>query len=398
MITWLGLPWTTLVALGLLPVAAASGWWWSRRSLRQVRTRRYSSFSTDYFRGLNYLINEQTDKAIEVFIRMLEDDPETVETHLALGSLFRRRGETSKAIQIHQNLIARTGLESRQRMEALYELGRDYLQAGLLDRAERPFRELIDVAPQHAPSRSSLAEIYEQEKDWDKAIEAVRGLSDDQLLPRGKVIAQYFCEKAQAAMKQGDRASAREFLRNALAEDRKCARASQMFGDLEREAGNCAEAVSWYRHIEEQDKDFLPEVVEPMLDCLRRITSTTEVQELLHRLLRQHPRNSILLALVEEVRRDVGEQAAEELLMDELQRKPSVLGLERLIDLKLSHIDDPQTRGWMLGLKTLSRQLLEDRPRYQCGNCGFQARHVHWQCPGCKEWNTVRPLIGVAGE
>jgi lipopolysaccharide biosynthesis regulator YciM len=398
MAEWFGLPWTTLTALALLPVAAASGWWWSRRGMRRSTDLRCSTFSTDYFRGLNYLINEQTDKAIEVFIRMLEDDPETVETHLALGSLFRRRGETSKAIQIHQNLIARTGLESRQRVEALYELGRDYLQAGLLDRAERPFRELVDLQPQHAPSRSSLAEIYEQEKDWDKAIEAVRGLGDDQLLPRGKVIAQYFCEKAQGAHQQGDRASAREFLRNALDEDDRCVRASQMYGDLEREAGNCAEAVSWYRHVEEQDKDFLPEVVEPMLDCLRRIASTTEVQEQLRRLLRQHPRNSILLALVEEVRRDVGEQAAEELLMEELQRKPSVLGLERLIDLKLSHIDDPQTRGWMLGLKTLSRQLLEDRPRYQCGNCGFQARHVHWQCPGCKEWNTVRPLIGVAGE
>lgn len=398
MVKFIGLPWTTVFALALLPLAAASGWWWSRRSGRRNIDLRCSSFSTDYFRGLNYLINEQTDKAIEVFIRMLEDDPETVETHLALGSLFRRRGETSKAIQIHQNLIARTGLEARQRVEALYELGRDYLQAGLLDRAERPFRELIELQPKHAASRSSLAEIYEQEKDWDRAIEAVRGLRDDQILPRRAIVAQYFCEKAESARSQGDLASARAFLRNALDEDKNCVRASELFGDIEREAGNCAEAVSWYQQIEQQDQDFLPEVVEPMLECLRRIASTAEVQDQLRRLLRQHPRNSILLALVEEVQRDAGEQAAEELLMDELQRKPSVLGLERLIDLKLSHIDDAQTRGWMLGLKSLSRQLLEDRPRYQCNHCGFQARHVHWQCPGCKEWNSVRPLLGVAGE
>jgi len=161
----------------LLPVAAASGWWVARHTELVSQARKKSSLTSDYFKGLNYLVNEQPDKAIEVFIRVVEVDSETIETHLALGSLFRRRGEVDRAIRIHQNLIARPSLNREQRTQALLELGQDYMNAGLLDRAESLFLELVELDAHTVRALQLLADIYEQEKDWQACLDIVEQLS-----------------------------------------------------------------------------------------------------------------------------------------------------------------------------------------------------------------------------
>ena len=187
----------------LLPLAAASGWLAARRGVRGTKAQLMPELSSDYFQGLNYLLNEQPDKAIEVFVRMLEVNSDTVETHLALGNLFRRRGEVDRAIHIHQNLIARPTLKPEQRTQALMELGQDYMRAGLLDRAESLFEELVQVDAHTAAALQQLLVIYQQEKDWDRAIQTARRLGVVSGRNMAPVIAQYYCELAARIVGQG---------------------------------------------------------------------------------------------------------------------------------------------------------------------------------------------------
>ena len=164
----------------LLPLAALSGWYAAMASARD-RTSGASRtlLSPDYFKGVNYLLNEQSDKAVEVFTRALEVDSDTVETHLALGNLYRRRGEVDRAIRIHQSLISRESLRAEERSEAALELGHDYLRAGLLDRAESLFKELVDSDSYVDRALSRLVDIYEQERDWGRAIRTARRLEQE---------------------------------------------------------------------------------------------------------------------------------------------------------------------------------------------------------------------------
>ncbi len=196
-----------MIELGLLlllPVAMYSGWWFARTLEKRSSNKSRQLFSNQYFQGLNYLLNEQPDKAIQVFLELAEVNKDTVETHMALGSLFRRRGEVDRAIRFHQNIIAKPGLEPEQRTQALLELGEDYMRAGLLDRAERLFAELIETGA-HTPSAlRSLLDIYQQEKDWKNALEQAQRLEQVSGEHMGDVMAQFCCEMAEAALAEGD--------------------------------------------------------------------------------------------------------------------------------------------------------------------------------------------------
>src|SRR2546423_9922133 len=214
------------------PLFLALGWLAARIDLRHL-VHESRALPRSYFKGLNFLLNEQPDKAIEAFIEVVKVGPETIELHFALGSLFRRRGEYDRAIRMHQNLLERADLAEDQRVIALAELGQDYLKAGILDRAEEVFKKL-EKSPQAAAARAHLLEIYEQEKDWNGAIEMTRQVDAD---PRG--LAQYYCELAASESRPD---AARKHLEAALDANRKCVRASLQLGDLERAAGNTDQA------------------------------------------------------------------------------------------------------------------------------------------------------------
>ncbi len=204
----------------LLPIAAVSGWVLGVRNPRTEQdTGRERGLRSDYFKGINYLLNEQPDKAIEVFIKVLEVDQETVETHLALGNLYRRRGEVDRAIRIHQNLVARNSLSAEQRYEALLELGQDYLSAGLLDRAEDLFKELAEASHYRVQALRQLIDIYEQEKDWDEAISCARQLERATGNQLGPVIAHYQCEQAEQYRSHNDYKAALKVLGKAAGQE-----------------------------------------------------------------------------------------------------------------------------------------------------------------------------------
>lgn len=381
----------------LLPVAAASGWIMARRSERHTRRPGSRDFSARYFQGLNFLLNEQPDKAIEVFLRMVEVDSDTVEMHLALGNLFRRRGEVDRAIRIHQNLIARPTLSKEQRSAALLELGQDYMRAGWLDRAESLFEELLEGNVHRVPALRHLLDIYQQEKDWDKAIEVARRLDSESGQSMKPVIAQFHCELAERALKQSDETQAGALTKRALGYDRRCVRASILQGRMAMRAGNCKAALKAFREVADQDIEYLPEVLEPMRQCHDQLNTTADLAGYLQTVIERYDGVSPMLMLTELLSQSQGEVAATEFLTAQVRKRPSVRGLGRLIDLDLAEASG-KGKDDLLILRALVTQLLQGKPVYRCVHCGFAGKSLHWQCPTCKEWNTVKPIHGVEGE
>lgn len=382
----------------LLPLAAGSGWWAARRA-QNLRGRRNttSRINPDYFRGLNYVLNEQPDKAIEVFIKMAEVDSETVETHLALGNLFRRRGEVDRAIRIHQNLIARPTLSREQRALALLELGIDYMRSGLLDRAEGLFKELVEIGAYTSQAFRQLLDIYQQERDWSNAVMIARRLevsSGENLDP---VIAQYYCEMAAEYRSAGDERQAREHLKRALNIDPKCVRVSLAESELFRRSGDLKSAVKSLRRVERQDPDYLPEILKPLWECYRELGRMDEYQSFLTQVVNSYGGITSLLLLTDLISELQGKDAAMRFLSDELKKRPTVRGVERLIVYALEKADG-EARDNLGTIRELFHRLLEQRSIYRCIRCGFDAKHLHWQCPSCKRWNSVKPVHGVEGE
>ncbi len=382
----------------LLPVAAGSGWLLARRSAaRDQRGDGHSGLRADYFQGIHYLLNEQPDKAIEVFIKVLEVDSETVETHMALGNLYRRRGEVDRAIRIHQNLIARPELAEEQRHEALLELAQDYLGAGLLDRAEDLFQELAEGDIHRVQALRQLIDIYEQEKDWAVAIETARRLEAATGNQLGGVIAHYRCELAEQQLAAGNDQRALELAAEALASDPGCVRASLLEGDIHRRAGRAAEAVRAYRRIEGQDGDYLPEAIERLRACQRELGVPADLERYLEGLCERHAGATITLALAELKRERAGPGQAAEFVAGALARRMSVRGVDRLLALELEQARGESAERLRV-LKRFTDEMLSGRPVYRCARCGFPARALHWKCPSCKHWNSVKPIQGIEGE
>ncbi|MDX1431909.1 MAG: lipopolysaccharide assembly protein LapB [Gammaproteobacteria bacterium] len=382
----------------LLPLAAASGWLVGRFGKRRRESEAAAEdLRSNYFKGINYLLNEQPDKAIEVFIKVLEVDSETVETHLALGNLYRRRGEVDRAIRIHQNLIARPNLDSGMRSEALLELGHDYLSAGLLDRAENLLQELADDGDYRVQALRQLIDIYEQEKDWSKAIDSARQLekaTGNHLRP---VIAHYQCELAERYRDSEDAEGALAMLEKALATHSSCVRASILEGDVLTDRGEHEKAIHAYQRVEEQDADYLPETIERIQVCYRALEQHAEMDAYLRGLMERYGWITPMLALTDLKRDREGAEGAIAFISDQLRRRTSVRGLDRLLELELEG-KDGEHRAHVSILKDLTGELLSDRPIYKCRHCGFPARLLHWQCPSCKHWNTIKPIQGVEGE
>jgi lipopolysaccharide biosynthesis regulator YciM len=377
------------ILLLLLPVAAASGWWAARRSAQKEQGV-CADRDPAYFKGLNYLLNEQPDKAIDVFIKLLEVDSETVETHLALGNLFRRRGEVDRAIRIHQNLIARSTLSREQRALALLELGQDYMRAGLFDRAESLFSELVEMGLHRERALSNLREIYQQEKEWDRCLEVTRQLELVSGRSYGREIAHYHCEQAVEALETGDAETARAMTGKALGVNKRCVRATLMQADMERSRNELKAAVSAYKHVVRQDADFIPEMLPRLIDCYRQLDERAELTEYLRSLYQQQQDTRTMLAFADVLQSDGDDEAAQRLVEEHLHRHADLYGLERYIALKRKSAVAGESQETLDMLFQVVGRLQQKTPAYQCARCGFSARRLHWQCPGCKGWGTVR--------
>ena len=371
-----------------IPFFFGLGWLAARVDINELVSES-RTLPRGYFKGLNHLLNEQPDKAIDSFIEIVKLDPESADMHFALGNLFRRRGETERAIRVHQNLLARPDLPGEQKAHAQYELGMDYLKAGLLDRAEETFNLLTDT-PFAVQARRALLEIYQREKEWKRAIDVATGLQESGAGARQKEIAQFYCELAQDALVHLQPSDAMALLDKALQADRSSVRATILHGDALLAQGDTEGALMTWRRVEHQSVPHVALVAQRLMDGYRKVGRPQEGVNLLRAYLAEASSIDLIEVVFKAVIELDGVEAAKQLVIEELRRNPTLLGLDKLLEARLM---DAPAHVWeeLSMVKNLVQRYTQKLARYQCSHCGFKARQFYWQCPGCSRWETYPP-------
>lgn len=386
-----------IVWMLLFIIGVTLAWYLGYRSRPKEGPARKINLPRDYLIGLNFLLNEETDKAVDIFIKMLEVDSDTVETHLAVGKLFRRRGEVDRAIRIHQNLIARPQLERIYREQSLYELGQDYLSAGMLDRAERIFLELVSAKTHSAKALQTLIDIYQQEKDWEKAAQTAIQYENVTRQNMQPVIAHYYCELGDAAYGKKNYDVAFHYLEKAISADRTCVRASLLQGKVLMAQDEYKRALASLKKIKEQNPHYLAEAIELLASCYEKLNQEDKLVVYLKQLLDDYPRVPVVLILAERIRKWKGNKVAASFVADYVRRYPSLRGLYLFINLYISNAEGRAKEDLHI-IQNLMKKVLGNKPDYQCTSCGFSGKSLHWQCPGCKQWSTILPIHSLEEE
>ncbi len=401
--------------LVFVPILFGLGWVAARVDFRQMMSET-RSLPDSYFKGLNFLLNEEPDRAIDAFVEVAKLDPETTELHFALGSLFRRRGEMERAIRVHQSLLSRADLPVADRENAQFQIAQDFLKAGMLDRAEAAF-EAVRETRFAIPAMRALIRIYESEHDWPRAIEAVRRLRAlvDEPVPQ---LVHYQCEQAEGALqgKQPDFDRAAKALDEADTAIRKQGTVQAMHASQARVASLRAR-VARMQGQNEQERAYLvsilssaPEYVglyaTELLESYRKLGRAEEGVAMLRSHYQQHPSLDIFNVLFRVLREQEGHLQAWAFARDALRAHPSLLGLDKMLEVELqdqAHSKEGAEAAETVGvdqiiagadlslLRSLIHRHTQRLDRYSCSSCGFEARHFYWQCPGCNSWETYAP-------
>ncbi len=377
-------PWMLLV----FPLFFGMGWLAARIDIKELLSES-SALPQSYFQGLNFLLNEQQDKAIEAFIEVVKVDPQTIELHFALGSLFRRRGEVDRALRMHHNLVDRADLDDNKRQQAIFELAQDYLKAGILDRAESLFRELENTR-YAKPALEFLLELFQKEHDWLKAIDVAQRLTAVSGQSYSKQAAFFYCELASDEIAAGDLDVARGHLQQALTTYPNAVRATMMLGDMASGEGKLEEAIAIWKNIEVQDAQYLPLVAERLLNAYRSLDREAEGVALLRDYLGKYHSLDLMNVVFDGVLKNEGPGAAYQLVRDELQRNPTLLGLDKLLEARLLEVP-MERRADVELVKDLVHKRTRNLAMYHCAHCGFKARQFYWHCPACHAWDSYSP-------
>lgn len=381
----------------LLTTAVALGWLAGRFRRSVVQSRQVISDEASVRDRLQFLFTNYSDQAVENFVELLAVNCDTVSLHLSIGSHFRHKGETERAIVIHQNLLARPELSSRYSTQVTFELALDYLTAGLLDRAETLLQELMGDSDYGHRAAMQLIEVYQQQKEWLNARNVAVALQGNEPDPElNTALAHITCEIAEKAFAGDDQWGVQKYIKEALDHDPSCARASFIMATLLQRQGNYKDAISQYLKVFEQKPEFGSDAIDGVMAIESGHGDIKKLVRRLRKLYARWPSTTLLLALVKCVEQASGRPIAIRLLREELEERPSVGGLLRLVEMA----------GYEKGMTTdegrlISRTgelLLVNRPIYRCVRCGFSGQQLHWLCPSCKQWETVRPIQGVEAE
>ncbi|KXU81234.1 lipopolysaccharide assembly protein LapB [Aeromonas enteropelogenes] len=381
----------------LLPIAAGYGWYMGRRSVRQDTQKQSNQFSRQYMAGLNYLLSDESDKAVDLFIQLLEVDSETIETHLSLGNLFRQRGEVDRAIKIHQNLVARQ-LTREQRQLALQELARDFLAAGLLDRAEAIWKELCEDSDFEETALAQLLIIHQQLREWDKAIDVAVRLQQFQGKKLAEPISHFYCEQAENALREGNQGEALAKFKRAFGINPACARASLRLAELAMAEGEYERASKELLRVFEQDMDFASEAIPKLLQCYQQLGRSQALIPILEKAVEEHAGVSVTLALAKLVEERDGLSQARELVLRQLRRHPSMKGFYQLVGFQLASAEEGPAKESLELLQQLVGEQIKIKSTHKCRQCGFATHSLFWQCPSCRQWGTIKPIRGLDGE
>jgi lipopolysaccharide biosynthesis regulator YciM len=346
-------------------------------------------FSEHYARGLNYLLADDSDNAIRIFTDLTEVNKDTIEIHLALGNLFRSKGEVDRAIKVHQNLLARPNLTRKQRHMAIAELASDYMKAGLLDRAEKLYREMIELKADTDKAYRHLLDLYITEKSWEEAVECAQQLYKMGDPEAAVVYGQVLCEIAASAIDSGNHRLARRSLDRALEVDTDSVRASLLLIQLRLRSDNLAAARKLFSRLVRQRPDYMALYIEPA----RQIFPPNEdrqYQDFLQEQYRQQPSTRIAMALLEHYARldEIGK--ARNFLSDILQQSPSFEAFEFALRFLKSN---PEQLGetWD-SLSVFLKKLQEKKIEYVCTRCGYDSHAIQWHCPSCRNWASMKPV------
>ena len=391
------------VLMAAIAIGYGLGYWQARK--RAIPSQRSSSPlpTREYFVGLNYLLNEQPDEAIQAFIQALEVNSDNIDTHIALGRLFRTRGEADKATRIHQNLLARPVLSPAQNEQVQLELARDFIALGVHDRAQRLLRNVIEhtqLDEQRTTAKRLLVDLLEREKAWQEALDII--LPMIQQHPKlARPAAHWLCEIAQQEMHQSSRTLAKRHLNKALQLDNACARAYLMLAELEMDIGHYHQAISQLDQITQNVPAHIPTMLPKLQHAYWYAGDEEGYEQHLSALLEKAPLTSVIIGLGDHIRQREGIEKAINVTGSLLAKSPSLGGLDYLIDLyvdsqRLSGRKSPDER--LLLLKHHTHALLKNRTRHRCHHCGFNCDTLQWQCPSCRRWGTIEPVTGVEGE
>ncbi len=377
----------------VLMLAVASGWLLGCRQRRCSKKDSGKRLPESYYRGLNYLLNEQPEQAMAMFLQALDDNSEAVDTHLALAKLFRARGDFTKATQIHQNLLARPNLETAEQLLVRFELASDYMAAGLFDRAERLLKELLIESSTDIRKKSLtlLLELYQREKDWPEAIKTARALLDMKDSSMESVIAQYLCEQAESFSQCGDEAAARLALRNALGHDSDCIRAHLLLAKTDIQAKKYKDAIKSLKQVKKKDDAYLAESLPILQACYQQLGQEKQFYEYLLECLNDGSLISSGFNASQAMRKESTKpEQLSQRIRDEAQQAPSLHGLRYLIDCQMYDAEGSSIH-YLQSLREFVDQLIAVHPAYRCKQCGYQGKHLTWLCPSCQQWGTIRP-------
>ncbi len=379
-------------SLAIVPIAI--GFLWLLFRAKQTHKRQQSSLSSEYFKGLNYLLNDEQGKALDVFVKLVESNWDTIDTHFTLGKIYRKNGEMDKAIQIHQGLIARPSLPERYRSKILLELGYDYLGAGWFDRAEGLFKEVLIEDEKSKEARHNLILIYQQEKDWFKAIDVAVELFSENPSAIGPMIAHYYCELAEISRAKGDDNQLEIYANKALNYDACCVRASILLADRIKATGDDKKAIKIYETIEKQDAESMMLVIDSLLECYANLSSQDKLYEYLTALQNRHENLFLQNVIASVLEESQGKQSAIDYLSDKVKHQPSLAGLQKLVSFKAQDIDADKV---FADITTAILLMQKDALDYRCQKCGFFSNTHYWLCPSCNNWGSVKHSVVELG-
>jgi lipopolysaccharide biosynthesis regulator YciM len=375
-------------SLAIIPIAI--GFLWLLFRTKQSHKRQQSTLSSEYFKGLNYLLNDEQGKALDVFVKLVESNWDTIDMQFTLGKIYRKNGEMDKAIKIHQGLIARPSLPEHYRSAILQELGYDYLGAGWFDRAEGLFKEVLIQDKKSGEARHNLILIYQQEKDWFKAIEIAVDLYAENPSVIGPMIAHYYCELAEVCKTKGDITQLLNNAEKALKYDAACVRASILLADQAKATGDDKKAIELYQAIEKQDAESMILVIDSLLECYDKLSLQDKLYEYLVALQDRHENLFLQNVIASVLENSQGKQAAIDYLSNKIKRQPSLAGMKKLIAYKQDEIGSDEVFS---DLTTALSVMLKDSVEYRCQKCGFSTNTHYWLCPSCNNWGSVKPSI-----
>jgi len=389
----------------LLPVAAAAGWFAAHRSVAK-HPDAFWDHASNFHKDLNVLLNEQTDKADEVLFANLDDlDRETAETQLALGNFFRRRGEVDRAIHLHERLMEKTELGPDVQAAARFELARDFESAGLLDRSEETFRELLASGQRERDACQSLMQLHERERDWSQAADMAKialslcegaGDSEKAQLLRLRM-AHYRCELAEDARESGYTEEAKGLLQEAQSIHPGGARAHMAMASLAFDAQQWRQVIDHYEHVEQSQPTLLPEIIEPWLQALSRLNEPQALSVFIEKIASRRNAYSVIRATRRVIADNQTPELANRFFKDQILKRPSLRGLRDWVSDQIE-IAPASEREKVQTIHTLLNEVIEDKAHYQCSHCGFKGNELHWRCPGCGQWDAVRTIVGAEGE